>query len=77
MAVNIAGMLCLHAYRIDDERIGDIDVTRVVLKCVYVVYIFMRIGIAFAIAAILMALTVIINLAATLIGKYYDKRRSI
>ena len=34
-------------------------------------------GIAFAIAAILMALTVIINLAATLIGKYYDKRRSI
>ena len=34
-------------------------------------------GIAFGIAAILMALTVIINLAATLIGKYYDKRRSI
>ena len=52
MAVNIAGMLCLHAYRIDDERIGNIDVTRVVLKCVYVVYIFMRIGIAFVIAMI-------------------------
>ena len=34
-------------------------------------------GIAFAIAAILMALTVIINLAATLIGRYYRKRRSI
>lgn len=34
-------------------------------------------GIAFAIAAILMALTVIINLSATLIGKYYDKRRKI
>lgn len=34
-------------------------------------------GIAFAIAAILMALTVIINLAATLIGKHYQKRRSI
>lgn len=34
-------------------------------------------GIAFAIAAILMALTVIINLAATLIGRHYRKRRSI
>ena len=34
-------------------------------------------GIAFAIAAILMALTVIINLASTLIGKHYRKRRSI
>lgn len=34
-------------------------------------------GIAFAIAAILMALTVIINLVATLVGKYYQKRRSI
>mgnify|MGYP004530202171 FL=1 len=34
-------------------------------------------GIAFAIAAILMALTVMINLAATLIGKHYQKRRSI
>ena len=33
--------------------------------------------IAFAIAAILMALTVIINLVATLVGKYYQKRRSI
>lgn len=33
--------------------------------------------IAFAIAAILMALTVIINLVATLVGKYYRKRRSI
>ena len=34
-------------------------------------------AIAFAIAAILMALTVIINLVATLVGKYYQKRRSI
>ena len=34
-------------------------------------------GIAFAIAAILMALTVIINLATTLIGRHYRKRRSI
>lgn len=33
-------------------------------------------GIAFAIAAILMALTVLINLAATLVGKHYQKRRS-
>ena len=33
--------------------------------------------VAFAIAAILMALTVIINLVATLVGKYYQKRRSI
>ena len=33
--------------------------------------------IAFAIAAILMALTVIINLVATLVGRYYQKRRSI
>lgn len=34
-------------------------------------------GIAFAIAAILMVLTVIINLIATLVGKYYRRRRSI
>lgn len=33
-------------------------------------------GIAFAIAAILMVLTVLINLAATLVGKHYQKRRS-
>lgn len=34
-------------------------------------------GVAFAIAAILMVLTVLINLSATLIGKYFRKRRSI
>lgn len=34
-------------------------------------------GIAFAIAAILMILTVLINLSATLVGKYFKKRRSI
>ena len=34
-------------------------------------------GIAFAIAAILMVLTVIINLIATLVGRFYQKRRSI
>lgn len=34
-------------------------------------------GVAFAIAAILMALTVLINLAASLVGKYFKKRRSI
>lgn len=34
-------------------------------------------GVAFAIAAILMVLTVIINLAATLVGKYFAKRRSL
>ena len=34
-------------------------------------------GVAFAIAAILMILTLIINLAATLVGKYFEKRRSI
>lgn len=34
-------------------------------------------GIAFAIAAILMVLTVGINLAATLVGKHFQKRRSI
>lgn len=33
-------------------------------------------GVAFAIAAILMVLTVLINLAATLVGKHYQKRRS-
>ena len=32
--------------------------------------------IAFAIAAILMVLTVLINLAATLVGLYYNKRRN-
>ena len=36
-----------------------------------------KFGIAFAIAAILMVLTVIINLIATLVGKYYQRRRSI
>ena len=34
-------------------------------------------GVAFAIAAILMVLTVIINLAAALVGKYFAKRRSL
>ena len=34
-------------------------------------------GVAFAIAAILMILTLIINLSATLVGKYYGKRRSV
>ncbi len=34
-------------------------------------------GVAFAIAAILMILTIIINLAATLVGNYFKKRRSI
>lgn len=34
-------------------------------------------GVAFAIAAILMVLTVLINLSATFIGKYFRKRRSI
>lgn len=34
-------------------------------------------GVAFAIAAILMILTVLINLSATLVGKYFAKRRSI
>ena len=33
--------------------------------------------VAFAIAAILMILTLIINLIATLVGKYFEKRRSI
>ena len=34
-------------------------------------------GVAFAIAAILMVLTVIINFAATLVQKHFAKRRSI
>lgn len=34
-------------------------------------------GVAFAIAAILMVLTLLINLSATLVGKYYAKRRSV
>lgn len=34
-------------------------------------------GVAFGIAAILMLLTVIINISATLIGRYFQKRRSI
>lgn len=34
-------------------------------------------GVAFAIAAILMVLTLIINLAASLVGKYFHKRRSV
>ncbi len=33
-------------------------------------------GVAFAIAAILMILTVITNLAATMVGKYFSKRRN-
>ena len=33
--------------------------------------------VAFAIAAILMILTVLINLAATLVGNYFKKRRSL
>ena len=34
-------------------------------------------GVAFAIAAILMILTLLINLSATLVGKYFAKRRNI
>lgn len=34
-------------------------------------------GIAFAIAAILMILTVLINLSATLVGRYFQKRRNV
>ena len=34
-------------------------------------------GVAFAIAAILMLLTLLINLSAALVGKYYAKRRSV
>lgn len=33
-------------------------------------------GVAFAIAAILMILTLLLNLAATLVGKYFEKRRN-
>ncbi len=33
-------------------------------------------GVAFAIAAILMILTLLINLSATLVGKYFEKRRA-
>ncbi len=36
-----------------------------------------KFGVAFAIAAILMILALIINLAAALVGKYFKKRRSI
>ena len=34
-------------------------------------------GVAFAIAAILMILTLVINLSATLVGKYFAKRRNV
>ena len=34
-------------------------------------------GVAFAIAAILMILTLLINLSATLVGKYFPKRRNV
>ena len=34
-------------------------------------------GVAFAIAAILLILTFVINLIATFVGKYFAKRRSI
>ena len=34
-------------------------------------------GVAFAVAAILMILTLIINLSATLVGKYFAKRRNV
>jgi len=34
-------------------------------------------GVAFAIAAILMILTLLINLSATLVGKYFAKRRNV
>ena len=34
-------------------------------------------GVAFAIAAILMLLTLLVNLASTLVGQYYKKRRSL
>ena len=34
-------------------------------------------GVAFAIAAILMILTLIINFSATMVGKYFEKRRNI
>lgn len=34
-------------------------------------------GVAFAIAAILMVLTLVINLSATLVGRYFTKRRNV
>ena len=34
-------------------------------------------GVAFAIAAILMMLTILINLAATIVGKYFAKKKSV
>ena len=34
-------------------------------------------GVAFAIAAILMILTLLINLSATLVGKYFARRRNV
>lgn len=34
-------------------------------------------GVAFAIAAILMIMTLLINLSATLVGKYFEKRRNV
>ena len=34
-------------------------------------------GVAFAIAAILIILTLIINFSADLVGKYFEKRRSL
>ena len=36
-----------------------------------------KFGVAFAIAAILMILTLLINLSATLVGKYFAKRRNV
>ena len=34
-------------------------------------------GVAFAIAAILMVLTLLINISATLVGKHFAKRRTV
>jgi len=34
-------------------------------------------GVAFAIAAILMILTVIINLSASLVGKYFTRKKNL
>ena len=39
--------------------------------------VFVLFGVAFAIAAILMLLTLLINLSASLVGKYFAKRRSV
>ena len=36
-----------------------------------------EVGVAFAIAAILMVLTVLVNFAATLVQKHFAKRRSL